>query len=95
MDEIRNRYSLKFKDKEGTPEEEEKVDKSNIYKYSSNMRKDKARSSSVPSRDSYGRASTQSAEKRRPKDPKSKRDEGKVKKHTSCIFWDKIMSFNI
>ena len=82
LDEIRNRYSLKFKDREESQKEEEETNKSNIYKYSSNMRRGKARSisaeSSVQSRDNYGRPRSQSGGRRRTKENKEKREESQV-----------------
>ena len=96
LDEIRNRYSLRFKDKEGAQkkeeeEEEEKVEdnKSNISKYSkysSNMRrKEKARSSSAGSSvQSRGNYTSQSKARWRQKEraeEQSKREEEPKVKH--------------
>ena len=89
LEEIRARYSLRYKDREPIPEKvEEAEEKSNIYKYSSNMRNERPKSaekprsssagSSIIVRDSYGRSSTPTADKSRSRGRKSKREEWKV-----------------
>ena len=87
LQEIRSKYSLRYKEKEPIQEAEEE-DKSKIYKYSSNMRNEKPRSpekvrsssagSSVHVRDSYGRSSTQSGGQARSRGRRSRREEWKA-----------------